>query len=71
MLELPEQVVVLPVIALGVDGMPFTVTAKICAVEAPQALLAVTETFPLVALAVAVIEVVVDVPVQPPGNVHV
>ena len=70
MLELPEQTAVLPVIAPGVAGMPLaTVTANVCAAEAPQVLAAATETFPL-ALAVAVIELVVDVPVQPPGIIQ-
>ena len=41
------------------------------AADVPHVLDAVTEMFPLVALAVAVIELVVDVPVQPPGNVQV
>ena len=41
------------------------------AAEVPQALVAVTEIFPLVALAVVIIEFVVEVPVQPPGNVQV
>lgn len=55
----------------GVAGMEFTVTANVCGVEDPQALLAVTVILPLVALAVALMLVVVDVPVHPPGNTHV
>jgi hypothetical protein len=51
-------------------GRIFTVINRVCAVDGPHELLAVTETFPLVELAVALIEVVVDVPVQPPGNVQ-
>ena len=50
---------------------PLTVMAKVDAVDDPQALLAVTLTLPEVALVVVVILVVVDVPVQPPGNVQV
>ena len=46
------------------------VTANVRAVEVPQVLLAVTEMFPLVVLAVAAMEFVVDVPVHPPGSVH-
>jgi hypothetical protein len=37
----------------------------------PHTLSAVTVMFPLVALAVVVIEFVVDVPLQPDGVVHV
>jgi hypothetical protein len=48
-----------------------TDTESTCAVDKPQILFAVTETFPLVAFAVVVIEDVVEVPVQPLGNVHV
>ena len=69
--ELPEQAVVLPLIVPGWEGMMATVTARVRAVDVPHVLFAVTEMFPLVALAVAVMEVVVEVPVQPPGKVHV
>ena len=55
----------------GCAGIKFTVTANVCAKEDEQVLFAVTETLPPVALALASIEVVVDVPVQPPGNVQV
>jgi hypothetical protein len=44
---------------------------NVWAVDAPHVLLAATEIFPPVALAVAVMEVVVEVPVQPLGNVQV
>ena len=67
----PEQIVAVPEIVPGVAGIVFTTTAKVCPEEFPQALFAVTVIFPLVALAVALIEFVVDVPVQPPGNVQV
>ena len=70
-LELPEQTVALPVMDPGVVGTPVIVTANACAADVPHALVAVTEILPPVALAVVVIDVVVDVPVQPPGNVHV
>lgn len=67
----PEQIVVVPEIVPGVEGMVFTVIANVCGVDDPQALFAVTVIFPLVELAVVFIEFVVDVPVQPPGNVQV
>jgi hypothetical protein len=70
-LELPEQVVAFPDIVPGWLGMLLTVMASVCAVDDPHVLLAVTETLPLIALAVAVMEAVVEVPVQPPGNVQV
>ena len=70
-LELPEQMLVVPLIEPGVAGIVFTTIACDEAVEVPQALLAVTVTLPAVELAVGVIELVVDVPVQPLGNVHV
>ena len=60
-----------PDIELGVAGMLFTVIGKVVATLLPHALLAVTVMFPLVALAVAVIEFVVEVPLQPEGNVQV
>ena len=70
-LDEPEQTVVVPLIAAGIAGGTLTVTANVCAADEPQLLLAVTVTLPLILPAVAVIEVVVDVPVQPPGNVQV
>ncbi len=48
--------------------MADTVTVNDLAVPEPQALFAVTETSPLLALTVAVIELVVEVPVQPVGS---
>ena len=63
--------VVLPEIVPGVAGVVFTVTTIVCAGELPQILFAVTVTFPLVILAVVLIDVVVDVPVHPPGRVQV
>ena len=56
---------------VGFEGIAFTVTVKIFAVDEPHTLFAVTEMLPPAAPAGVVIEVVVDVPVQPPGNVHV
>ena len=56
---------------VGLDGVVVTVIANTRAVDGPHALLAVTEMLPPVALATPVMEAVVDVPVQPPGKVHV
>ena len=70
-LELPEQMVVVPLIKPGVAGVVFTTIACEEAAEVPHVLLAVTVTLPAVALAVDVIELVVDVPVHPLGTVHV
>ena len=47
------------------------VTVNVLAMLLPQALLAVTVMVPLVALAVVEIDVVVDEPVHPEGNVQV
>ena len=55
----------------GVAGAVFTVTTSVAGDELPQILLAVTETVPPVELAVVVILLVVEVPVQPPGSDHV
>ena len=61
----------LPVIVPGVAGVAVeTVTARVLAVPAPQLLLATTEMLPVPDPDVAVIDVVVDVPVQPVGSVH-
>lgn len=57
--------------APGVNGAELTVMAWLCGVEDPQLLFAVTVIFPLVELAVAFMEFVVDVPVQPLGKAHV
>jgi hypothetical protein len=57
--------------APGCDGTVLTVTAKVCAVLLPHALLAVTVMLPLFAPTVAVMLLVVDVPLQPLGKVHV
>lgn len=46
-------------------------TVNVLAVLLPQPLFAFTEMVPPVVPAVTVIELVVDVPVQPEGNVHV
>ena len=75
MVPMPEDVApsgIVMVEAKQHDGVDtFTVTANVCVADVPQLLLAVTVMFPLAPLAVVVIEFVVEVPVQPPGNVHV
>ncbi|MFH1005401.1 MAG: hypothetical protein V1781_07935 [Bacteroidota bacterium] len=48
-----------------------TITRNIRATEEPQALFALTVISPLVEPAVVTIEVVVEVPFHPEGNVHV
>lgn len=61
-----------PVVMIpGVAGVVSTTIASVATADVPQVLLAVTVTLPPVELAVTVIELVVDVPVQPLGNVHV
>jgi hypothetical protein len=70
-LEDPEQIVALPEILPGIAGVVLTVTAKVCGVDDPHAPLAITDIFPLELPAVVLMLVVVDVPLQPPGNVHV
>ena len=65
----PTQKVVVPAIEPGVVGV--FVTASVEASPAPHAFEAVTLIWPVVALAVASIELVVDAPVHPLGNVHV
>ena len=52
----------------GFVGRFMTVIVFVLAVPFPQELLAVTEMFPPEAPTVAVMEVVVEVPVQPEGN---
>ena len=67
----PWHTEVVPEIAPGWAGVVATVTLNILAVPEPHELLAITEIFPPVAPAVAVIEVEEEVPVHPDGNVHV
>ena len=60
----------LPVIAPGVAGVVITDTLNVPGLLEPHELFAVTEIVPL-APAVAVIDVEVELPVQPDGNVQV
>jgi hypothetical protein len=69
--EEAEQILVFPPIGPGVVGIEFTVIARVCTAEEPQALFALTVIFPPDEPAVVVMLVVVDVPVHPEGNVHV
>jgi hypothetical protein len=62
--------VVVPLITLGAAGTTTKVTGCDAAAEVPQAFAAVTEMAPLVALAVVLIELVVEFPVHPAGNVQ-
>ena len=55
----------------GCPGSADTVTLKVLAAPEPQALFAVTEILPLLAPAVAVIDVEFELPLHPDGKVHV
>ena len=55
----------------GCTGSVVKDTLNVLAVPEPQLLLAVTEMLPLLAATVAVMELVVEVPVQPDGKVQV
>ena len=69
---LPDVTDVLPLMAPGWAGTEqLTATDKVLAALEPQLLFAFTEIVPPADPAVAVIEVVVEVPLQPEGNVHV
>ena len=67
----PAQTEAGPVIGPGCAGTVLTVTGSVCAAEEPQILFAVTCIVPPALPAVAMIVLVVDVPLQPAGNVHV
>ena len=67
----PAHTVVLPEITVGNIGVGVTVTLSVCAIDAPHALFAITDTFPLVKLEVVVSVFVVDVPVHPLGVLQV
>jgi hypothetical protein len=59
-----------PVIEPGVEGAVIIETGNIEAALLPQALFAITLTFPLVEPAMADIDVVEEVPVHPLGKVQ-
>jgi len=67
----PWQTDAEPVMVPGCAGTVVTDMLKVRAVPAPHELLAVTEIVPPVAPATAVIDVEVELPVQPEGRVHV
>ena len=67
----PWQTDVTPLIVPGWEGIAAIVTLNVLDVPDPHALLAVTDTFPPAAPAVAVIDVEEDLPDHPEGNVHV
>lgn len=68
---MPAQTAALPDIAPGCAGVEDAVTASVLAVPVPQLFEAVTEIFPEEEPAVTLIELVVEEPVHPDGNVHV
>ena len=67
----PWQTDVAPDIVPGWEGSAVDDTVKVRAVLAPHELLAVTEIIPPDAPGVAVIDVEVELPLQPDGNVQV
>ncbi len=71
MSELLTQIFVFPRIVLGIEGRLWIEITKLCGLDEPHSLLAITEIVPPVSLDVAVRELVVELPVQPSGNVHV
>ncbi len=60
-----------PLIDPGCEGVVETETVSVRAILVPQKLLAVTETLPPDELAVALIDVVVELPLHPEGKLHV
>src|ERR1043165_5075842 len=68
---LPSHKLSGPLMVVGVVAVGITYTANVCAVELPQLLSAVTLMLPPVAPEVGLIEILVEVPDQPLGNVHV
>jgi hypothetical protein len=67
-LQFPLQ---LTLVTMVLAVTAFTVTLSVCALLLPHALFAVTEIVPPADPAVALMLVVVDVPLHPPGKVHV
>lgn len=60
-----------PVIEPGTAGGAVTKTGRLCIAEDPQAAFAVTEIFPPVVPVMTVIELLLEFPDQPAGNIHV
>ena len=67
----PAHTLLVPPIVPGTAGAPLVFTSSDCALDVPQLLPAVTLMVPPVLPAVAVTVLVVDVPLQPLGKVHV
>ena len=67
----PSQTLALPLIDPGWEGVVVTDTVSVRSSPAPQRLSAVTVMSPPVASAVALIDVVVELPVHPDGKVQV
>ena len=67
----PWQTDVAPAMVPGWAGGDVTDTLSVLTLLVPHALVADTEIVPPVALAVALIEVEVELPLHPGGNVHV
>ena len=68
---MPLQTTDEPLMVPGVAGAAAVVTVNVCAVVLPQVLLAFTVIVPPVVVGVAVILLVVELPLQPLGNVQV
>ena len=68
---MPVHTAVFPEIVPGCAGKAATVTVSGCAVLLPHVLLAVTEMVPPADPAVAVIELVIELPVHPVGTDHI
>jgi hypothetical protein len=71
MAELPLHTLLLPLMEAGAEGFSLMVTARVSGGEEPQPLQAVTAMVPPAVPAVAVMEVVFELPVQPGGRVQV
>jgi hypothetical protein len=69
--DTPWHTVVVPVIAPGWAGIGVTDTFNVRGVPEPHELFAVTDILPLFAPDVAVIEVELELPLHPVGNVQV
>ena len=67
----PVHATTSPLMEPGWSGMLFTVTVKVFTGDDPHMLLAVTETFSVVGLTVALMELEVDVPIHPVGKFQV
>ena len=71
MVELPEQIVVVPVMLVGAVGGVLMVTFNVRSVLLPLLLFALTLMFPLLVPGVIVMLVPVELPDHPLGKAHV